>query len=338
MSSRRASYDKLLESIKLLKRLADDVKRQIPSGVLREFFEFERRYSSGERVWALKKLLLLAGYIPPYLRILAGQEERRRLVYIDLFAGFGLSFVGESPDDAVLGSPLIAVLWPSVVAQHVKQFKRIPLFDFHVFVEMDSRKCAVLRQMLSYLGVSQRSVVIQGDANRVVSRVIDSAGLGSETHFLMFVDPYAGFENQLFWNNLCSLVKNYQGDVIVNLHSPMMARGVDQVDSALVRGFFGSYGYAVFCKLRRKYDSVEMATREAYKRSLSSLKRWNVREFPVRTWHGRVLYYLIFASKSKFIDRYLEWAEGRFGNISADELRSLWGIATGRQPTLTRFL
>ena len=332
------SFDWLLQNIKELKKLAEMVKPSIERP-LKSLLKEDPTYVR-ERVWSLKKLLLLAGYIPMYLQIIRSASWVKRVAYIDAFSGCGLSFVGGSLDDVVVGSPLIAFCWPKIMSNRINRFRMVRPFDVLIFIDNDRKKCEILRKVLNELddGTS-KYYVIYGDVNQKINEVIDKAELESSgAHYLLFIDPFADLDLQLYWDNLNKLL-NYGGDVIVNLHSPTLARGIESAKQEKVRQFLGDDGYNFFMQAREGGTPIEEATRLSYKEAFHKAGRNKVLEFPVETMQGKVLYYLLFAtrqtaSNSRWLDNYINWARNKIGRYSARDLKIIWGIVKGEQKTI----
>lgn len=147
----------------------------------------------------------------PIARTRVGKGRSTASVYIDLFAGCGVTRTYQG--DFVAGSPLIAAT--------VKR-----PFDKLILVEKDSGKASTLRRRLESLQGVAPFEVIRGDCNQVVEEIIKKAGRTS-TAFLC-VDP-EGME--VDWKTIETITnKIHATDLFINFTS-----GAERVASAYVK-------------------------------------------------------------------------------------------------------
>lgn len=329
----KSYFEWTLKNIKEMKSIAERLS-------LPFLKKLEKIYGSdvkwrGERVWSLKKLLVFAGYLPMYLSIIKNQNWVKKIVYIDLFSGCGFTCIGERKEEIVAGSPLLALYWPKIVAGKQKRFQNMGDFNFYIFNDVDSNKIDLLRKIIQKLGLEEEKYAILNLTANDAAKLIAEKYLDRECHYILFIDPYGEINSQIDWDRL-ELLLNYHGDVIINLQSPSIARGLDMIKEDKLKAFLGEYGFNKYKTYLAEKFEKEKALREAYKDNLIKSKRKVIEEFPVETWKGKILYYLVFAVKytkggSKWLKNYIKWAIDRLGNIKAEDLRIIWGIASGKQ-------
>lgn len=355
-SSRRNSYDRFKEYLHVMHEQAVEIINTLNQSDKQYVEHFFQNYypTQKEHYWSLKKLFTLAMYIPMFLQIGMSAIDREifdALIYIDTHAGPGLARVGNNEKDVVLGSPLLAVKWPKIIASNVPSFKKIYQgFNELYFVEKEHKTCSVLRRIVRALGINNVRV-IGGDVNiRLldIRRVLDKKY--RNPLILMFVDPYGKFTDQIHYKVLCSFVRGRAVDLVYNVMSPSIARGlmskknnpeelrkcIDKYWGELCRdsnhelGICRCYNFPTSCSVN-VHDIVE-----AYVSILRLNNYKTIGVVPV-DYNNRVLYHLLIASKARgsmrWIKGYMEYLEEKAPR-DYDTLKNLWLQATGRQGTL----
>ena len=341
-------YQRFEEYLHEMRELALSILDELKSEerIIRNFFM--QRYSSAkEQYWSIKKLYSFAMFLPVFLQI--GLSHFDRLVYIDTHAGPGLAKVGPEEGEVVLGSPLIALKWPEIVAEKCKHFRKISRgFTKYIFIEKTQSICDILKKIVSRIAGDRAVEVIPGDSNIVLPSLAKKLSEeNKKTLVLLFVDPFGELESQLGYEALSSLLGGKcKVDVVMNIMSAMLARGFS---SMLTSSYYRSYKrwvrylfddlhkYALQLSLFKYYSAGEPPsgdTRisrddvvEAYAFLLKHLGYQAVYSVPVEYKGGNILYHLIFASKSpgahKWLGNYIAYIKAQLPR-GYDNLKSRW--------------
>ena len=201
-------------ALDLLDRLPEEEKRQV-----RAFFD--TYYPASEHHWSVKKLYAHAMYIPMFLQI--GRRYFDRLVYIDTHSGPGLARIGSHERDIVLGSSLIALHWPRIVAERVKQFKGIANgFDELHFIDLSLHNTSILHR---FVEGHANTRIYTDDVNRRLPRIM----VGKRALIYVFADPYGALDSQLKYNVLKDLVEKRRADIMISVFAPQIAQGLADI-------------------------------------------------------------------------------------------------------------
>ena len=325
------------EALDLLDNLSGEDKK-IVDKFFHEVYRQER-----EHYWSITKLFYHAMYIPMFLQI--AQKYYPEQVYIDTHSGPGLAKIGGSDRDVILGSPLLALRWPKIIAENVKQFRKIEKgFTRLYYIDKDPRRISVLKRLSGEPANVNLSV---GDANLLLPK-IDVPG---NAIVYLFVDPYGSLESQLGYEALKTFVAGKRVDLMINVLAPNIAQGLSSIRNkntllARIEKLFGE----AFCdnRLCEKLGITQPLCNPGPKKASHilraywcALKRLGYRKYsilPVK-FKGTILYYMVLAVKGsgKWIDGYKE-----FIHLHAPKdyktLKNLWLEATGRLASLSRFL
>jgi len=326
---------------------------------------FEKYYpAEKEHYWSLKKLYSLAMFIPMFLQIGLKAKKRKlfnEIIYVDTHAGPGLAKVGPHEKDIVLGSPLLSLEWPGVVAGRVKSFSKINVgFDKYFFIERDYRTYALLKKIVNTYYTGKNVEVLHGDSNKIVP-IIKKKVEKKKPLILLFIDPYGELDSQLEYTALNEILSIDAVDVVFNVMSPYISRGLMGMKKSI-----SSFRECVdrlwgpVCKDRESLlykMSINFGSRicECYHMEdlskcvigindilamyelLLRLRNYNFVDFVPVEYKGHILYHLMFASKSKgartWLGNYIKYLRGKAPKDYAT-LRSLWLKATGRLSTL----
>jgi three-Cys-motif partner protein len=289
-----------------------------------------------EHYWTAKKLLILALYLPMFLQI--GRKHFDAVIYVDTHAGPGLAVIGA--EEWFLGSPLIAAIWPSIVAKKYSQFKKIAVgFDRMYFVDIDNYAYATLlklkeivTEMHEYQNLKDKIVIRKGDANTLlcteIKENIQQSYKGKKILVLMFIDPFGSFDNQIKYSILDCFTKDLRVDIIMVTLFSELARGFasDTPLDIIMKRVEMLWGKD-FCSLNeakelsickcfdqklnpKQCDIDSEDITEAYENILRiRLGYRKVIKVPVQGKDNRVYYYIIIATKGKgeWLERYVEY-------------------------------
>lgn len=359
--SQRSSYDRFKEYLYVMHKQAVEIMNTLNQSDRQYVEHFFRNYypTQKEHYWSLKKLFTLAMYIPTFLQIGMSAVDRGRfdaLIYIDTHAGPGLAKVGINEKDIVLGSPLLAVKWPEIVASNVCIFRKISRgFDKLFFVEKHPRTHSVLRRIVDNLGISNVKT-IQGDVNKKLLSIRKAIEEKYKNPLiLMFIDPYGEFSNQIQYKVFSSFVKDWAVDLVYNVMSPSIARGImgkrnsmNELKSCIIKYWGNLCDHSVHKKLKicQCYANPKLCdigsddVVTAYSQILRLTKYITIRVVPV-DYNGHILYHLLIASKAKrsyeWINNYIEYLNYKAPR-DYNTLKNLWLQATGRQKPIFDFI
>ena len=289
-----------------------------------------------EHYWSITKLFYHAMYIPMFLQI--GKANFKNTIYIDTHSGPGLARVGPEEDEIVLGSPLIALYWPSVVASQpdLPQYRKIVSgFDRLYFIDRDPVAIHVLSKLV---GKVERVTIIKDDANHALSRI----NVESDSLVYLFIDPFGSFDTLLGFNALHAFTKKKRADIVMTVFTIDIARGLTQLrkERNLIRRVESIFGKE-FCKKAPEYArSLCDPAREKESKAVLEAYEWMFRE---RLGYGRVefvevrylygiLYYILIATRKRYapwLDGYLEYIREKAPR-DYKKLKEIWLKMTGK--------
>lgn len=182
--------------------------------------------------WTGLKLIALKYYLQPYLNILA---KRKKVGYVDLFAGPGLNRIGERMVP-IPGSPLIPMM--------IREAAMGRRFSCFFVSEADNKFFAALsaRARRFLPEGSQLSRPFHGDANEYVNDLGELMQREGIHHCLAFIDPEG---LQWAWTSMRTLVETIDCDVIVNFPSAGLQRLSTRSDSETRRTISRFLGISV---------------------------------------------------------------------------------------------
>ena len=226
--------------------------------------------------WTGLKLILLKNYIKPYLEILVG-GQRKKVAYVDLFAGPGLNKIGESRFP-IPGSPLI----PLVIRETNFQFSSF------IFSETNQEYYNALKNRIAKINPPIRPQIFLEDANAMVERLPNL--LRGIDHSLVFLDP-EGME--MHWNSVATLCATIDCDLIINFPSSGITRNLDNAQaSSTIARFLGLGERPVL-----PHANEEWAIK-VYRENLMRVGKNISTEIKVRSGEGAFHYHLIPAVKT----------------------------------------
>ena len=326
------------EAINLLKTLDSNDREYILSVFFREYYGTPK-----EHYWSITKLFRHAMYIPMFLQI--GRRYFRELVYIDTHSGPGLAKIGSDDDEIVLGSPLIALRWPQIVASKVSHFRSIQEgFTRLYFIEKLPKTHGVLYVLKKKLDNSDKATVKCGDANEELLKI----RIPKHSLVYIFMDPYGGLDAQIRIDVLTKFTNdNPRIDMMVSLFASNIARGLSGIKDPekrldkvleLLGENFCDLGCAP-TSLCNGHGNVSIDDiLNAYLCALENLGLNVAASMPVRFEKG-ILYYTILATTHKNA----EWIKGYVEYINTKSpqdyttLKNLWLKASGKQKGLDKW-
>ena len=315
--------------------------------LLNELNEYERKYilndffpsyygSLKEHYWSITKLFRHAMYIPMFLQI--GKSNFSELIYIDTHSGPGLARIGPKSNEIVLGSPLIALQWPQIIAKNVKNFRSIKDgFTKLYFIEKSPRTYGVLYTLKKKLDYHNKAETKFGDANDILPKItVSENGL-----VYIFMDPYGKLDTQIRIEALARfLSQNNRADIMISLFTTNIARGISELKDPEKRidRVFELLGDG-FCDLRCAPDSLcregakitSNDILEAYTCALTNLGLNVIKPMPVNFEKG-TLYYTVLATthkEAKWMQGYINYIEEK-SPMDYNILKNLWMKASGK--------
>jgi three-Cys-motif partner protein len=288
-----------------------------------------------EHYWTTKKLLILALYIPMFLQI--GRKHFDTIIYIDTHAGPGLAMIGK--EEWFLGSPLIATIWPSIIAKKVPQFKKITEgFDRMYFIDIDDHAYTLLLKLrnatetLGYPDLKYKMVIRKGDANTLLCKEIREDILqsykGKKILALMFIDPFGSLNEQIRYSVLECFTKDLKVDIVMIVLFNELTRGLASATSLdrVMKHVEELWGKD-FCGLN---EAKELSICKCFNQKLSPkqckldgedivkayeiivkirLGYRKIIKLPVQGKDNRVYYYIIMATKGEgeWLEKYAEY-------------------------------
>lgn len=338
-------FERFRRYVHILREEALQLIQSLPPNDEKVVTNFFNKYYKEEKehYWSITKLFAHAMYIPMFLQI--GRKHFDRLVYIDTHSGPGLARIGPDPDEVVLGSPLIALKWPEIVASNVNQYKGIrPGFDILYFIDKDWRRTDVLQRLVDRYGYRGKTVVVSGDSNYILPRIIEKElEKGEKVLFYIFIDPYGDVDSQLRADAIKESLGKVRADVLVTVFDAHISRAFSgRPNPDLASRLFGSD----FCSnsmraadvLCRFGDPGRDDVRDAFRYVFESNGFTRVEFIPVK--HGSVtIYNLMLAVKdptSPWVDGYLEYLREMIPK--PEVLRQTWKTVTRRQATLDSYM
>jgi len=334
---------------------------------LQQLDELLKEGEQAEHYWTLKKLFSLAMYIPMFLLIGRSSFEKGHcdgLIYIDTHAGPGLAKVGKERQEIVLGSPLLALYWPTIIGNRLKTFKKIEKgFDKLFFIEKDRQTCIILKQLVDAMGDGgnlDNVEIFCNDSNKQLYEVREKIIKNyKKPLILMFVDPFGRLDDQIKYNVFLKFTRGLRVDLIMNINASMLTRGLIEIRRHNYEGFieavkqlWGDLYKAPrsgtlskifeYCKHELQFTDANIHSEDvlyAYLAAIKSVGYRCVEHIPVK-FDQRLMYYLVFASKSsgsyEWLRNYVEYLRTKTPE-DYETLKNLWLQAYGRVKSLLEF-
>lgn len=213
----------------------------------------------------------------------------------------------------------------------------------------------MLKNILKDLG-NESATALHGDSNVILGQVKETILKDfKKPLILMFIDPFGEFSDQLSHKTVFKFTRDLQVDVIMNVNTPHLARGLEAKKKNLsdlkvtVENLWGDLcqtpqmrQYINICRcLEGKPCDITMEDiLNAYRYRFEIDGYRFVDALPVEYTTG-VIYHLLLASKDKHS---YEWL-GNYVNYLTTKapkdyntLKRLWLQATGKQKDLTKYI
>lgn len=296
--------------------------------------------------WSITKLFVHAAYIPIFLQI--GRKHFDRLVYIDTHSGPGIAKIWSGEEDVIIGSPLIALRWPSIVAEKVKQFKNINKgFDKLYFIDKDEKNINLLRKKVNIYDSKRKVNLYAHDANTILPIVItrelkNASKRNQRILFYIFADPFGNVNAQLKGDTLKESLGTTKADVIMSIFDMSLARSFQgKPNKELASLLFGN-GYCeeeneISQRICFKGNPSRNDIRLSYKLLFEKIGYPRVEFIPVRH-EKRIIYHLLIAVKdptSPWIDAFLGYIRSMIPK--PHHLRNLYLKVAKRQSSLDQY-
>jgi three-Cys-motif partner protein len=231
--------------------------------------------------WVLDKKHYLERYLDIFSRGVA-RKWAGKLLYVDLFSGPGRSIIRGSQEE-VEGSPLVSLRYN---------------FAHYVFVDVPEVLSSLRQRLSSHPKLSQ-IILIEGDCNTVIDRVLKA--LPSNHLTLAFIDP-TGLQIQfstiqrLVHNRRVDLLMTIQFGMGIRMNLPLYAKA----EGAALSGFLGNTGWREDVKAGGSPSQIARRILNRYMEQLRHLNYRTVqdREIDIRSDQSNLLlYFMVLASR-----------------------------------------
>jgi three-Cys-motif partner protein len=332
--------------------MGDTSKRRTLSEKLKEELNFltnqkkifdasEEKYEAN--VWSVRKLILLAHYLRPYLTILTARKNgdykySDSWFYIDLFAGCGASTVDNK--FRMLGSPIISLLRG---IYYIKKRDEYIRFTKWFFVEKDNRRYDALKKRVSValeeikstynlLSSNNDVIIYQGDCNEKIDSILEEIQNYERPSILLFVDPEGITEIE--WSTISKILSKRLVDIIYILSIEGFKRGLRK--EHLEKNFPPLSKEEKTKILSRKYSSEELA-KVFIKYTLRELGRRKIFYEPLQVCNerGAEVYRIIWASCSEGAAKSIRGTLELIKKVSNADISQAIQVVLGKQKELT---
>ena len=262
--------------------------------------------------WAKQKLDALEGYLAAYHEVMKNQPFK--LIYIDAFAGAGLSKVRASEqDEAGLGlfldSEQEAAQEEFIEGSPRRALRTGPGFDQYYFFDADERRAKMLQRLKEEHPNKEIHIEVE-DANLGVQRLARRFLKSPYARGVAFLDPYGP---HLHWTTVKALANTRKVDVIINFPLGMAINRLVTKDPNIPKSWADlldkHFGTQEWYDLAYEHhdalfgDSLVQKSKDTAERFLSLYHRRLKEAFGhtvspslVRNTKGAPLYYLMWAS------------------------------------------
>jgi len=227
---------------------------------------------------------ILRRYLGAWFPIIGAHNKR--VVYIDGFCGPGRYRDGET------GSPLIAL---EAASQNIKRLEGVGVT--FLFTDEDADRIEYLKAELSKTPIPAAFEVdaVTGTFEEVLRDLLDHL---TKLHISLaptfaFIDPF-GFKGAPF-ELVARLLKNPKTEVLINIMVDSINRFVEHPDEKTRRHIVELFGTGNVQAISSGTPDRITKLRLLYQEQLSRVARF-VRYFEMRDHHGRIIYFLFFAS------------------------------------------
>jgi three-Cys-motif partner protein len=265
--------------------------------------------------WAREKLDALGQYLGYYTTVLKNQAWCRGTIFVDAFAGPGLSPVrtkasssGQTSLFQIGGAPV-----DHAVIEYLKGSPRVALeiahpFSRYVFIDSKQRRIRELEVLQMEYGTTRNIEIRRGDANAEITTLLES-GLNWRVHRgVVFLDP---FGMQVPWTTIQRLAKTRALEVMINFPLGMAIQRLltksgeipndwqDALDRYFGSSEWRSYAYedvlGLFGTVTRKISDSGVRLLQWYRDRLREVFGHVSSARLIKNTRGGHLYYLIWA-------------------------------------------
>lgn len=268
--------------------------------------------------WARQKLDALRDYLNFYTIALKNQKQWK-LIYIDAFAGPGLSKVRNQQltDEAPVSLFDLDAADISETEAYLKGSPTVALelenaFDEYIFIERDAERAQELRGLAAEIADGKTVSVIEDDASKVLVELANSKIDRKRNRAVAFIDPYGV---SLSWEAVQALGETGAVEIIINFAWAMainrlMVKGGDIPPNwrSMLNNFFGTEDWYALIYEKRDDLFGEHTVKAAdagerilsfYLDKLRGCFGYVAPPMLVRNTRGNPLYYLIWAGPNK---------------------------------------
>lgn len=264
--------------------------------------------------WAREKLDALGRYLDYYTRVLKNQNWCKGTLYVDAFAGPGVSPLRATPENksqSLLIDP--ATTKDKDTIEYLKGSPRVALdisnpFSRYLFIESNPARVKELEALRAEYGATRTIEIVEGDANTHLTELLASGIDWRKHRAVVFLDPWG---MQPKWQILEQLAQTRAIEVIINFPWGMAIQRllintgeIPQAWQQILDDYFGSPEWrrltyeespTLFGPTKRKMPSSATRLLEWYCGRLRTIFGHVSTARLIKSASGRQLYYLIWA-------------------------------------------
>ncbi len=263
--------------------------------------------------WAREKLGALQHYLTFFNRVLKNQTWCRQRIYVDAFAGPGISPI-RSNNKANLDQLFLELAEPDEeVVEYVQGSPRIALtipdpFTRYIFIELNPSRVDALGKLRQVYGAERNIEIVCSDANSALLDLIQKGIFAQNTRAVVFLDP---FGMHIPWSTVEALAKTKSVEVLINFPMGMAIRRLLTRSGQMMPGweraldeYFGSPAWqqevyedsdSLFGAEKTKRHDAERRLLEWYRLRLKNAFGNVSTPRLIKNTRGGHLYYLIWA-------------------------------------------
>lgn len=265
--------------------------------------------------WAKEKLEALREYLEFYTTALKKQNWLKETIFVDAFAGPGLSPIRSTQKHSV--EPTLFGAPDEAEIEYLKGSPRVALdidtpFTKYVFIERASDRIEELKTLTTDYGVTRSIDIKQGDANTEILQWLSSDRDWKKRRAVVFLDP---FGMQLPWSTVEALAATGSIEVFINFPLDMAIQRTltksGEIPEAWQKRLDASFGSPSWREIAYEQHQDLFGSRQAKRNnSGEKLLEWYRDRLKkvfghvstprlIRNTRGNPLYYLIWAGPNK---------------------------------------